>query len=60
MDIERTTLTIEPADLPTLSVPDLLAADAISIDEDQNIVEIDGRKYYVPESSKQTMLDILE
>ena len=60
MDIERATLTIEPEDLPTLSVPDLLAAESVRIDEAQNVVEIDGRKYYVPDSSKETMLDILE
>lgn len=60
MKVERTSLTIEPSDLPTLSVPDLLAGERVRIDGDRNIVEIDGRKYYVPEESKEAMLDILE
>lgn len=60
MDVERTSLTIEPADLPTLSVPDLLSAERVRIDRDLNVVEIDGRKYYVPEESTEKMLDILD
>lgn len=60
MDVETTSLTIEPSDLPTLSVPDLLSGSEIRIDDEKNIVEIDGRKYYVPEESKEAMLDILE
>lgn len=60
MEVERASLTIEPEDLPPLSVPDLLAAESIRVDEAQNLVEIDGRKYHVPEASKDAMLDILE
>lgn len=60
MDVERTSLTIEPKDLPTLSVPDLLSGDTVRIDDNRNVVEIDGQKYFVPEESKDAMLDILD
>ncbi len=60
MKVERASLTIRPEDLPNLSVPDLLSGDSVRIDEEQNIVEIDGRKFYVPEESTDAMLDILD
>jgi hypothetical protein len=60
MEIERTTLTIEPRDLPTISIPDLLSGERVRVDREHNVVEIDGTKYYVPEESMEKMLDILE
>lgn len=60
MEIERTTLSIEPEDLPIISIPDLLAGDRVRVDRENNIVEIDGTKYYVPPESMDKMLDILE
>ncbi len=60
MEIERTTLSIEPEDLPIISIPDLLAGDQVRVDRENNLVEIDGKKYFVPAESMDKMLDILE
>ena len=60
MEVERTTLSIEPEDFPIISIPDLLAGDVVRVDRENNLVEIDGTKYYVPAESMDKMLDILE
>ena len=51
---------MEPEDLPIISIPDLLAGDVVRVDRENNLVEIDGTKYYVPAESMDKMLDILE
>lgn len=60
MEIERTDLEAEPGDLPIISIPALLSGETIRVDRDQNIVEIDGTRYFVPDESMEQMLDILE
>lgn len=60
MKIERTELEAEEGDLPIISIPALLSGETIRVDRDQNIAEIDGTKYFVPEESMEQMLDILE
>ena len=55
MQIEDADLSVEPQDLPDVTLPTYLNADKIRYDSDTEIVEVDGEKYYLPKSLRDKL-----